>query len=198
MKKTKVYEQYEKIVDWFDEHRNKELIEKFYLDLIANTIASGGEVLDLGCGTGEPIAKYFIDKGFNITGVDGSALMIGLCKKRFPHQVWLVADMQNIHFDKQFDAILAWHSFFHLDHDAQRNMFKVFNKYLKSGGVLAFTSGIEHGECWSNNGGQELFHASLSSDEYEALLSKNSLKVVVHNVEDPECGDATIWVAQKF
>lgn len=74
----------------------------------------------------------------------------------------------------------------------------MFNKYLKSGGVLAFTSGIEHGECWSNNGGQELFHASLSSDEYEALLSKNSLKVVVHNVEDPECGDATIWVAQKF
>ncbi len=62
MKKTKVYEQYEKIVDWFDEHRNKDLIEKFYLDLIANTIASGGEVLDLGCGTGEPIAKYFIDK----------------------------------------------------------------------------------------------------------------------------------------
>ncbi|MBA2654072.1 MAG: class I SAM-dependent methyltransferase [Gammaproteobacteria bacterium] len=198
MSRKKVYEQYEKIVDWFDTHRNKDLFEKPYFDFIVNTVPPGGEILDLGCGTGEPIAKFFIEKGFKITGVDGSHKMIELCKKRFPSQTWLIEDMQEINLAKQFDAILAWHSFFHLDHDAQRNMFKLFNRHLKSKGVLAFTSGPEHDECWSDNGGEELFHASLSPQEYEALLKQNTFEVLIHKVRDPECGSATIWVAQKI
>ena len=49
----------------------KELMESHYLNLILNTIKQG-TVLDLGCGTGEPLAKFFIEKGFKIIGVDGS------------------------------------------------------------------------------------------------------------------------------
>lgn len=198
MNKTKVYEVYDELINWFDDVRNKSLMESEYLNLIVNTIPPKGTILDLGCGTGEPIARFFIEKGFKVTGVDGSQKMIELCKKRFPTDRWIASDMRTINLQEQFDAILAWHSFFHLDHDSQRNMFKIFASHIKSGGVLAFTSGEEEGEVWSDNGGQQLYHASLSTKEYNSLLKDFSFKVLIHKVRDPECGEATIWVAQKI
>lgn len=198
LNKTKVYEIYDEIIDWFDDARTKSLMESEYLHLIVNTIPSKGTILDLGCGTGEPIAQFFIEKGFNVTGVDGSQKMIALCKKRFPSERWIVSDMRTINLEQQFDAVLAWHSFFHLDHDSQRNMFKIFASHMKPGGVLAFTSGEEEGEVWGDNNGQQLYHASLSTKEYNKLLKEFSFKVLIHKVRDPECGEATVWVAQKI
>lgn len=197
LNKIKVYEVYDEIIDWFDDARTKSLMESEYLNLIVNTIPPEGTILDLGCGTGEPMAQFFIEKGFKVTGVDGSQKMIALCKKRFPSECWITSDMRDINLQQQFDAILAWHSFFHLDHDSQRNMFKVFASHIKPGGVLAFTSGEEEGEVWSDNGGQQLYHASLSTKEYNSLLNEFSFKVLIHKVRDPKCGEATIWVAQK-
>ena len=196
--KIKTYEQYDKIIDWFDEHRNKELMEKTYLDFIIEHIPANGSILDLGCGTGEPIAQYFIEKGYAYTGVDGGSKMIDLCKQRFPKQNWIVSDMLNISFAQQFDLILAWHSFFHLTQAEQCNMFKKINAYLKPDGLFVFTSGYQHGEVWSNNGGQSLYHASLSTAEYQEQLTVNNFKLLIHKVEDPECGEATVWIAQKY
>lgn len=196
--KEKVYKSYDEIVQWFDEARTKTLMESEYLNLIVNTIPSGASILDLGCGTGEPIAQFFIEKGFKIIGVDGSEKMISLCKKRFPNEKWMVSDMRDINLNQQFDAILAWHSFFHLDQDSQRKMFKLFKAHTKPGAILAFTSGEEEGEVWSDNGGQMLYHASLSTKEYEKLLNENSFEVLLHKIQDPECGEATVWVARKI
>jgi 2-polyprenyl-3-methyl-5-hydroxy-6-metoxy-1,4-benzoquinol methylase len=195
--KDKVYEAYEEIVNWFDDARTKTLMESEYLNLIVNSVTAGGSVLDLGCGTGEPIAKFFIAKGFKVTGVDGSQKMIELCKKRFPSERWIISDMRDINLNQRFDVVLAWHSFFHLDPDGQRKMFRLFDVHIKRGGILAFTSGVKEDEGWSDNGGQQLYHASLSTNEYEKLLNKNSFKVLLHKVHDPECGEATVWVAQK-
>ncbi len=198
LNKTRVYEVYDEIINWFDDARTKNLMESEYLNLIVNAIPPKSSILDLGCGTGEPIAQFFIEKGFKLTGVDGSQKMVELCNKRFPDERWIVSDMRDINLQQQFDAVLAWHSFFHLDHDSQRNMFKIFESHLKPGGVLAFTSGEEEGEVWSDNGGQQLYHASLSTKEYESLLKNSSFKVLVHKVHDPVCGEATVWVAQKI
>jgi hypothetical protein len=43
-----------------------------------------------------------------------------------------------------------------------------------------------------------LFHASLSAQEYQRILQENNMKILHHNVSDPDCGDATVWVAQKY
>jgi trans-aconitate methyltransferase len=195
--KERVYESYEEIVHWFDDARTKTLMEAEYLNLIVKAIPSSGSVLDLGCGTGEPIAQFFIDNGFKVIGVDGSKKMIELCKSRFPNEQWIVSDMREINLNQQFDVVLAWNSFFHLDQDSQRKMFQIFAIHLKPGGILAFTSGEEEDEIWSDNGGQMLYHASLSTKEYEKLLSENSFEVFLHKIRDPKCGEATVWVARK-
>ena len=104
----KVYESYEKIAEWYDKHRSRDLFEKPYLDIAISHLKPGAKVLDLGCGMGEPITKYFIDNGFLITGIDGSQKQIDLAKSRFPESVFIVKDMRNIVLGEKFDCIIAW------------------------------------------------------------------------------------------
>ena len=104
--------------------------------------------------------------------------------------------MRHIHLNKQFDCIIAWHSFFHLSQDDQRNMFKIFKDHIKPNGMIVFTSGPKESEIWSDNGGEMLYHASLSETEYRSLLKKYHFDVLLHKAEDPNCGDATVWIAR--
>tara|TARA_Y100000588_G_C14268646_1_gene931204 strand:+ start:3500 stop:4108 length:609 start_codon:yes stop_codon:yes gene_type:complete len=197
--KTKVYQVYDEIFEWIDSHRNKELkMEKFYLNFIQKYTQPEANILDVGCGTGEPIARFLLEKGYKLTGVDASKKMIEVCKKRFPDGKWLLADMRTLDLQEQFDAVIAWHSFFHLPHDDQRVTLKLLATFVSQKGLLIFTTGPEYGEVWSDNGGHDLYHASLSSEEYEQILTDNDFKVLTHKIRDPECGDATVWVAQKY
>ena len=194
--KHHVYKSYEKIANGFDEHRSRDLFEKSYLDKVISYLKPKAEILDLGCGMGEPIAKYFIEQGFKVTGIDGSKNLIDLAKKQLPEGDFSVGDMRKASYNKKFDAIIAWNSFFHLPKPDQRRMFKIFEEHSKPNAILLFTSGIDNGEVWSNNGGENLYHASLSPTEYNTLLSQHNYQLLIHTVEDKDCGDATIWMAQ--
>jgi cyclopropane fatty-acyl-phospholipid synthase-like methyltransferase len=98
-------------------------------------------ILDIGCGSGEPIARYLIEKGFAVTGVDASPTLISLCRERFPDRTWHVADMRHLALGTTFDGLLAWDSFFHLTAADQREMFAVFKRHAANGAALMFTSG---------------------------------------------------------
>ncbi len=195
--KDKVYRSYEKIADWFDSVRMQDLsFEKPYLDMVTTHIKPNGKILDLGCGTGLPVAKYFVDAGFQVTGIDGSQNMIEKAKRYVPKATFYVQDMRHLCLEEKFDAIVLWHSFFHLPADDQKLMFAVLEKHMNPAGILLFTSGHEAGEVWSDNGGENLYHASLSTSEYKELLEKYNFEVITHKIEDANCGDATVWVAK--
>ena len=75
-------------------------------------------------------------------------------------------------------------------------MFTIFEQHCNLGCLLLFTSGPDAGEVWSDNGGQNLYHASLSTLEYKKILTTHHFEVLEHVVEDKNCGDATVWVAR--
>lgn len=167
-------------------------LERFLAQLPPN-----GHILDIGCGTGEPIAGYFIRQGFNVTGIDGAPAQIARCRKRFPQQRWLVNDMRTLDLGTRFDGIVAWDSFFHLPQADQRKMFAVFLAHAADRAALMFTSGPDQGEAIGEFCGKPLFHASLSPTEYINLLHQHQFSVVEHRVEDPECGFHTVWLAVR-
>jgi 2-polyprenyl-3-methyl-5-hydroxy-6-metoxy-1,4-benzoquinol methylase len=191
-----VAQAYDRIAEWFDSTRTRALIEQPYLDALVQVLQPGASILDLGCGSGEPILRFLVEQGFAVTGVDASEAMIALATPRFPDARLLVDDMRTVEFDRRFDAVIAWHSLFHLSHADQRRMFAGFAQLLNPHGILMFTSGSAHGETWSDNGGEMLYHASLDAAEYRALLARHGFHVLRHVLDDAACGGATVWVAQ--
>ncbi len=181
--------------DW-DKERERGLYEKVWLDRLLALIPVGASVLDVGCGSGEPIARYFVEKGCGVTGVDSSAALIGICKARFPTLNWFVMDMRDLCLKRQFHAILAWDSFLHLCPDDQRSMFPIFRRHAAPKAALLFTSGSSLGEAIGVYKGEPLYHGSLDSSEYRLLLNENGFDVTSHVIDDPACGGLTVWLAQ--
>ena len=161
---------YRRHADAWDEARGDHLREGAWLDRFLELIPPGGTVLDLGCGSGRPMARYCIQKGYSVVGVDSSPELIGLCRQRFPDQAWEVADMRTLDLGRRFDGILAWHSLFHLAPEDQEAMFPVFDAHSGPAGALMFTSGWNRGVAMGQFQGERLYHASLDPDEYHALL----------------------------
>lgn len=190
-----VVDLYERHAPIYDRDRSRALQERSWLDRALAHVRPGGTVLDLGCGMGEPIARYLIDRGFRVVGVDASPSMVALCRMRFPDAEWFVTDMRQLELGRRFDAILAWDSFFHLDMDDQRQMLPRFAAHAGPGAPLLFTSGPAEGKAIGTWCDEALYHASLGPAEYERLLAINGFTVRAFMPEDPACGMHSVWLA---
>lgn len=188
---------YERWAHAFATERAQILFERPWLDRFIALLPPQGSVLDIGCGTGEPIGRYLVEAERRVTGIDSSPAMIELCKQRLPSGVFLQADMRALSLGRRFDGLLAWNSFFHLAPDDQRRMFPIFRDHAAAGAALMFTSGPRFGEAIGAYHGEPLYHASLGGAEYRALLDANGFEVVDHIVEDQSCGGHTIWLARS-
>ena len=188
---------YQRHADAWDKDRSRGgLYEKPWLDRFLALLPPQPSILDIGCGSAEPSAHYFIDQGCAVAGIDSSPALISMCKKRFPGQTWFVADMRGLSLSRRFNGILAWDSFFHLCPEDQRAMFPIFRNHAASNAALMFTSGDSYGEAIGNFQGEPLYHSSLDEAEYRSLLCQNGFDVVAYVARDATCGNHTIWLAQ--
>ncbi len=183
-------------LDW-DRDRSRDLREGPWLDAFLAHVPPSGRVLDLGCGSGEPIARHLVARGRAVTGVDAAPELIALCRRRLPDQTWIVADMRRLDLGRRFDGVLAWHSAFHLTPEDQLGLFDLHARHTRPGGVLMFTSGSEHGESIGSWHGEPLYHGSLSPAGYRTALDAAGFDLISHVADDPGCGGATVWLARR-
>jgi SAM-dependent methyltransferase len=182
---------------WDRDRQNSHWNDKVWHDRFIRRLAAGAAVLDLGCGPGRPVAQNMVERGLRVTGVDSSPAMIAFCRDRLPDQEWIVADMRRLALGRRFDGILAWDSFFHLDHDDQRGMFAIFADHSRAGTVLMFNTGPAHGEGVGEYRGDPLYHASLAPAEYQVLTSRFGFRVVRYAVNDTLAGGRTVWLCER-
>ncbi|MBP6869755.1 class I SAM-dependent methyltransferase [Candidatus Babeliales bacterium] len=194
--KNHAYHDYEKVAEWFQDVRSQEFYEKKYLDQVLEHLASDATILDLGSGMGKPVTEYFIKKGLTVTAVDGSQKLIRRAQHLFPQTNFIIGDMRTLQLHQKFDAIILWHSLFHLPHKDQIAMFAFFKNHLNTNGILLFTSGPYKDERWNDNGGILMYHASFSATEYKKLLKQYGFELLLHVIEDQDCGGATVWMAR--
>ena len=194
----RIIEHYEKhAAAWDHDRQNSHWNDKVWHDRFIGRLRNGAKVLDLGCGPGRPIAEYMVERGLRVTGVDSSSAMIRFSRDRLPDQEWIVADMRQVALGRRFDGILAWDSFFHLDHDNQRRMFAIFADHASVGTVLMFNAGSQPGEGVGEYRGDALYHASLALAEYEALAARFGFHILEHATNDAQAGGRTVWLCQR-
>ncbi len=75
-------------------------IERF--SATAHCAGQDGFILDLGCGSGEPIARRLVEAGLSVTGIDGSAALVELCRALYWGRPWIVGDMRNVSLGRRF------------------------------------------------------------------------------------------------
>ena len=182
---------------WDADRRNSGWNDKPWHDRFAAALPKGAKVLDLGSGAGAPVALNMVAHGFRVTGVDSSPTLISLCRDRMPGQKWIVADMRSLCLQDRFDGVLAWDSFFHLNPDDQRRMFKVFAEHSAETAILMFNTGPAYGEAVGSYRGDPLYHASLDPSDYRTHLDRFGFDLLAHVAEDSEAGGRTAWLAQQ-
>ena len=182
--------------EWDADRRDGGWSDRPWHDRFIAALPAGASVLDLGCGSGAPVALNMAASGLRVTGLDASPALISLCRDRMPDHRWIVGDMRSPPLRERFDGVLAWDSFFHLGHDDQRRMFEVFADHGADSAVLMFNAGPARGEALGSYRGDPLYHASLDAAEYEAHLGTSGFDLVAHAVEDRRAGGRTAWLAR--
>jgi SAM-dependent methyltransferase len=188
---------YEAKAEGWDRQRSRALFERGWLGRFLALVPDGAELLDLGCGSGEPIAAHLIAAGQRVTGVDFAEPMLAIARRRFPEATWIATDMRGLDLGRRFAGIVAWDSFFHLAAEAQRAMFPVFARHLAPGAPLLLTTGPAAGEAIGAVEGAAVYHASLSPAEYAALIEAHGMRVRAFVAEDPDCAGHSVWLAQR-
>lgn len=176
--------------------RGQALWERPALEACVDGRVAPLRVLDLGCGSGQPIAQWFVARGDAVTGVDGVAQMLAECEARVPEVERVLADMRGLALGRTFDIISAFNSFFHLSMEAQRAMFPVFAAHAAPDARLLFTSGPAEGDAMGTVGNSPVYHASLAPSEYRALLAAHRFEVVWFRPQDAELKGHSVWLAR--
>lgn len=194
----RIAEHYERHADAFDRERRGRFPERPWFDRFLIGVRRGGDILDLGCGAGEPVDRYLIDRGYSVTGIDVSEKMIALARTRFPRQRWLRMDMRKALLDQKFAGVLAWDSLFHLGHADQAALIVGVAAWLEEGGTFLFNTGPAHGEAIGRQFDEALYHASLDPAEYRALFKRLELTEIAFSPEDPMADGRTVWLVRKM
>lgn len=197
MMPDRIAEHYERHAHAFDAARRRNFVERFWLDRFLLGVAKGGHILDLGCGAGEPVGRYMVDRGYHITGVDVSAKMIALSRTRFPRHIWLHTDMRKAVMSRRFEGILAWDSLFHLGHDDQAAMIARMANWLEPGGAMLFNTGPARGEAIGTQFDEDIYHASLAPFEYRALFEEHGLMEIDFVPDDHHVGGRSVWFVRR-
>ncbi len=188
---------YERHAHAFDEARRTNFVEKAWLDRFLLGVPKGAHVLDLGCGAGEPIARYLIDRDRQLTGVDVSEAMIALARTRFGRHCWICDDMRSVEVEGPFHGVIAWDSIFHLRPEEQAAMVVKAAEWLEPGGAFLFNTGSARDETIGCQFGDELYHASLAPAEYRALFAGHGLLEVAFVPQDHTTGGRAVWLVRR-
>ncbi len=110
------------------------------LDAFADLFPIEARLLDAGCGAGEPVARYFIERGDTVTGIDLSEQMLKLARQRVPKATFHKMDLRTLEFPPEsFDAMTAVYVVFHIPRVEHAALFAGCARVLKPGGVLLLT-----------------------------------------------------------
>ena len=99
-----------------------------------------GPALDIGCGSEGRMMDFLLRHGFQAEGLDVSAEMIALARKRHPDVLFHHAEISQWNFPRQYDFISAWDSTWHLPLDLQEPVLEKITAGLAPSGVLLFTT----------------------------------------------------------
>lgn len=140
---------YNEISKQWDEIRSNQPINQCIVSF-TNLLKKNSYILDIGCGTGSPIASYLASNNYKVLGIDCSKEMIKIANsKNIANARFINIDFFSFKSKEKFDAIIAFDSLWHINHSKQDKIYKKLSSLIKNGGYLLFTCGKENDERYN-------------------------------------------------
>jgi cyclopropane fatty-acyl-phospholipid synthase-like methyltransferase len=202
---------YDKIAEqWHANFRGQAYVDRVlgYVDTILAGLPPGAKVLDLGCGTGNPIAKHMVEGGFRVVGVDQSNELLNIAKTVVPEAELIHGNMVEIKFAERFAAAVAWDSIFHVERKHHSTIFRKLADSLEVGGrLLMSVGGSDAADSAVDNTGAEgftsemfghtFFYSGYAPNVTRKLLEDVGFEIEMWEIDDPSSQGHIAVVARK-
>ncbi len=107
----------------------------------SRALPRGGAVLDIGCGTGVPVATTLAQAGFALHGIDPSPTLLAMFRANVAPVATACESVEDsAFFDRRFDGVVLISVLFLLPEPAQRRALARVTGALSPNGRLLFTA----------------------------------------------------------
>jgi ubiquinone/menaquinone biosynthesis C-methylase UbiE len=171
-----VQKAYDAMAQAYQLHRDTLHTQKYVTKLLKE-LSKQSSILDIGCGSGDPVSGQLISAGHLVTGIDISPKQIALAHKLFPTGNFLVADMLTLKPQNyRVDAIVSLYALFHVPREKHQEMLRVWSTFLPHHGWLLVSMGDTdfegfHDLCgervWSSHYGPAINRELLGNAGFE-------------------------------
>jgi SAM-dependent methyltransferase len=179
---------YARIARRYHEHRlGKEAVNEAWLDGLRPLLPQSGTVVDLGCGAGVPISRYFARRGYDVFGYDLSPAMLEIARAEVPEASFERARMQDVQLPPgSVDLVTSFFAIIHVEREIHPELFRRMFAWLREGGAALLTLGAndnpeEQDPDWL---GAPMAWSHFDADTNLDLLREAGFEIAWHEVEE--------------
>jgi SAM-dependent methyltransferase len=191
---------YDVIAEGYLERHGSSQVRDRWLGKLIALLPRNSRVLDLGCGSGVPVAQELATCGHDVVGVDGSARQLSLARLNVPNARFIHADMTHVRIPpRSFDAVAAFYSITHVPRDEHADLLRRIASWLKPGGVFLASLGADQSPDWRGNWlGVEMFFSHFGAEVNEQLVRRAGFNIEEAALVDQDNEDARfLWIVAR-
>jgi SAM-dependent methyltransferase len=122
-------------VDYQENYFAEPLLNEAFEGWLAQ-LPPGGQILDAGCGHGDPVIARLLERGFRPVGSDLSPAMLARARQQFPGVEFWERAVTEIETEAAFEGICSFSSLLYLDQVEFFHGLYRLHRALKPGGLL--------------------------------------------------------------
>lgn len=141
-------------------------------------------ILDLGCGSGDPIDIELIKQEHLVVGLDISPVQIEHAKKNCPTGSFSVRDIQTL-LPKEFEAdcVVSFYTFFHIAREKHLELLKTVNTFLPIDGLFLLTMGDIDFEGFHELYGTKMWSSQYGPQKNAQLLTEAGFEILINTID---------------
>jgi cyclopropane fatty-acyl-phospholipid synthase-like methyltransferase len=173
-----------------------------YLELLLELLPQSADVLELGCGAGEPVTRRLAER-HRVMAVDVSAAQLELAAQNAPGAQLILADMADVSFAPgSFDAVASFYALTHVPRERHADLIARIVSWLRPRGLVVLTMGSSDnpGAIDPDWLGTPMYFSHFDAPTNRALVQRSGVRLVSAEVVDEaerDPGARFLWVVGR-
>lgn len=170
-----------------------------YLHKFLEFLSPQSYVLDLGCGSGDPVDRELIKQGHLVIGLDISPVQIGLARKNLPAGSFSACDFQTLKKNQyNVDGVVSFYALFHVSREKHLELLKNINSFLPIGGPLLITMGNVDFEGTHTMFGTQMWSSQYDPEKNVVLMQQAGFEVLLNTLDRTGSEEHQILLGKKI